>query len=189
MKIFAVLAAFALGACGTEPKNPYDADNALPVAEIHASYAKLEHKVVDDTANSGFVIGSEAATDVELWLYDAAGSVIAKFPMRWRASSAGVEAYLWWKKTNLVGMRHMSGITASGLLGTYNGFGSGFSLPYGQTDYKGTNAKDVQMRMVIDRVGLGVQIGVENVSVSKGSAEQTHSWESTIVVDEDDSSW
>lgn len=175
-------------ACGKDVVNPYDASANLPTEEINASYARLEHKIVDSSINSGILIGSQPAIDAELWLYDGDDAVVAKFPMRWRMATTGVNFYLWWKTKNIIGLKGLNGIKASDLLGGYSGFETGVAVLAGQTDYKGSNGP-VGMRMIIDRGGMGLEFGVTRVDVSKGSAEQTHSWDSTLNVASDNANW
>lgn len=179
---------FAMAGCGSEIDNPYDSDASLPDVSIQAAYAELHHKIVDDSLNSGMIVGSQPGLDVELWLFDAAGARVARFPMRWRITTTGVNMYAWWKTRNIIGLKGLESFTARDLLGTYSGFGSGMAAIAGQTSFKGGNGH-LNMRMIVDRAGFGLEIGIEDVQVTKGSAAQDYGWDSSVQVERGEVGW
>lgn len=188
-KLACLVLSLAALACGGEPDNPYESTDDLPTEPLVGSYYELHHKVVDTSFNGGFIVGRNPAIDAELWVFDAGDAVVAKFPMRWRFNSVGLEFYTWMRNGGVLGVRGFDGKPVSSILGTYNGFQSGAAGIFGGTSFRSSNDDGVEVRVHNTATGIGVQFSIGSLRIEKGQGDQTHGWGSTIDYEREPSNW
>ncbi len=183
-----IIAVFTLVAgCGQEARNPYEA-NIDNIAILTPARFSIERKVVG-SGGAGFIVGDDTPVDFELWFYDAADAPIATFPFRLSVDATGVSAYAWSSvKTNLK-IKDFTDKTVRSVLGTYVGRRSGVTFIGGQSALKVENESGVKLRVITDRIGVGIDLSAIRLKLTQGVTEHAYSWDSIVRMTEPEQNW
>ncbi len=173
--------------CGNDPDNPYE-ENKDNIAVFTPASFKIERKVVG-TGGAGFIFGDDTPIDFELWLYDHNDAVLASFPFRVNIYATGISGYFWESVGTNIKIRDFTNRAVRDILGVYQGRRNGAVIIGGQSAIKAENDKGVEIRIVTDRTGLGIDLSHVTVKVTAGVTGFDYSWDSIIQMTEPEQNW